>query len=291
MPLASRPFDRSWSTLGGRLKAIEGCIFSTGNHISIMKQLLFKSGLLTLALATYMASPFLTAWSIREAVRNGDAVYLERVIDWPSVRETLKPSLGQLTGYADAGPQTETNPGLWQRFKAYIGQSALERTVDSYMTPEGLPQLFAWRKTYRDNISGEPDEAQIYTVRERIARAWNRVKRAEFKSLTEFEMDMADKHDPNRIYLGKLVFTGLGWQLKELRIKFLTTAENAIAKFAETGSKALRGGFVSSAEAAELPDDLASTRPGPGTAAMAPSNPGLFARIKAAAQRKWHGQG
>ena len=68
-------------------------------------------------------------------------------------------------------------------------------------------------------------------ITERIKRSWARVKRAEFTSLVNFEIDMADKHDPNRIYLGKLEFNGLGWKLHELRIKMLTTVENTVSKF------------------------------------------------------------
>ena len=217
-----------------------------------MKSLLLKASLVIMLFGGYIASPFVTAWSIREAVRTGDAAYLERAIDWPSVRETLKPTLGRIALNLPDSEQTPvTNPGLWQRFKAYMGKSALDQVVDSYVTPEGLPQLFAWRKTYRDNISGEPDEAKLYGVQERIKRAWDRVKRAEFTSFTKFEMDMADKHDPNRIYLGKMELSGLGWKLKELRVKFLTSAENAVSHFAGAGlTGAGSGGFISRAEAA-----------------------------------------
>ncbi len=198
-----------------------------------MKRLLLKASLLTLFAAVYMASPFVTAWFIREAVRNGDAAYLEKVIDWPSVRETLKPAVARIAlSMPEPGAQPVTDePGLWQRFKTYVGQSALDSAIDGYITPEGLPKLFTWRKFYRDNISGEPDEAKVLPITERIKRSWARVKRAEFTSLVNFEIDMADKHDPNRIYLGKLEFNGLGWKLHELRIKMLTTVENTVSKF------------------------------------------------------------
>jgi hypothetical protein len=213
-----------------------------------MKRLLFKIGLLMLVLGAYIASPFVTAWSIREAARNGNATYLERAIDWPSVRETLKPTLSRIAlNLPDPESQPVTAPGLWQRFKAYVGRGALETAIDSYITPEGLPQLFALRKAYRDNIAREPDEAQIYTIAERVQRAWARVKRAEFTSLTTFEMDMADRHEPNRVYLGKLELTGLGWKLKELRIKYLETAEERIVRLAQTAGS----GLIPPAQAAD----------------------------------------
>jgi hypothetical protein len=206
------------------------------------------AGVLSLLLIAYLASPFVTAWSIREAVRSGDSAYLQTAIDWPGVRETLKSTLSRLAlDMPDPEDANAPKPGVWQRIKAYVGQSAVNRAVDSYITPEGLPKLFTWRKYYRDNISGEMDEAKTLPLGQRIKAAWARVKRAEFTGPTQFEIDMADKHDPNRIYLGKLEFTGLGWKLKELRIKFLTSASNAVEK-AKGASSNLR--FISPAEAA-----------------------------------------
>lgn len=198
-----------------------------------MKRLLLKASFLAFAVTAYLASPFVTAWWIREAVRNGDSAYLERVIEWPSVRETLKPTLGRIAlNLPDPGQEPLTKPGLWQRFKAYWGQSAVDSAIDGYITPEGLPKLFAWRNAYRSATGTDQDEAAKLPIGERIARAWARVKRAEFKSPTAFEIDMADKHDPNRIYLGKLELTGLRWKLTELRIKLLTSAQDAVVKFA-----------------------------------------------------------
>jgi hypothetical protein len=223
-----------------------------------MKRLLFKAALVVLAITAYIAAPFTTAWSIREAVRNGDSAYLERAIDWPGVRETLKPTLSQFAfDMPDPVSQPNVKPSMWQRFKAYWGAGAMNRAIDGYITPEGLPKLFAMRKAYRD-YTGAVDESKTLAITERIKRAWARVKRAEFTSLTTFEVDMADKHDENRIYLGKLELTGTGWLLKELRIKYLTTADLMPQQFLS----ALRGtgiratgrswstGFISRAEAA-----------------------------------------
>lgn len=214
-----------------------------------MKALLFKAMFIAVLMAAYIGSPFYTAWSIREAVRNGDSAYLEKQIDWPGVRASLAPTISRIAldlPDPDAAPQQK--PGMWQRLKAYWGQGAVNRAVDSYITPEGLPQLFAVRKAYRDYVAGQPDDAKV-PVLDRVKRAWSRVKRAEFTSLTTFEIDMADKHDPDRLYLGKLAIDGFGWKLKELRVKILTTAENAVVKFAGTEAAAASG-FWDKAKAA-----------------------------------------
>ncbi len=244
-----------------------------------MKRLLFKFALLALVISAYVGSPFVAAWQIREAVRNGDASYLQTAIDWPSVRETLKPTLSRL---ALNLPLDETQPapkpGMWQRMKAYWGKGAVDRAIESYVTPEGLPQLFALRKGYRD-VTGAIDESKTLAITERMKRAWARVKRAEFTSFTTFEMDMTDKQDETRLYLGKLELTGRGWMLKELRIKSLTTADGSTAGPATADPveaqplltqpqanlapmSAKRGwGFISRAEAAEFGPAFGERKP------------------------------
>jgi hypothetical protein len=111
-------------------------------------------------------------------------------------------------------------PSLWQRFKAYMGQGVVNRVVERYVTPEGLPQLFTYRKAYkgmRDKIAGVQDETGL-SLSERVRRFWSRVERAEFKSLTRFEIDVRDKLMPERRVDGVLELRGLEWKLTELRI-------------------------------------------------------------------------
>ncbi|MBN9248295.1 MAG: DUF2939 domain-containing protein [Hyphomicrobium sp.] len=204
-----------------------------------MKPVFFVVGFAALATTIYIGSPFATAWSIREAVRNGNADYLSTAIEWPTVRETLKPSIARIAlNLPDPENDPAASTGLWTRFKAYWGQSAVDGLVDKYVTPEGLPQLFTLRAKYRDLVASE-DEAKALPIMDRISRAWARVKRAEFTSATSFEIDMEDKYDPTRLYLGKLELRPAGWKLTELRIKFLTTAKDAVQRFTSAEQGAL----------------------------------------------------
>ena len=194
-----------------------------------MKLFISIAVVLFLSAAAYIGSPFVTAWSIREAVRNGNADYLATAIEWNSVRETLKPSIAQIAlNLPDAEADPKASQGLWVRFKTYWGQGMVESLVDKYVTPTGLPQLFTLRKTYRTYVSSEDDDASKLPLNERISKAWSRVQRAEFTSLTSFEIDMEDKYDASRLYLGKLELRPSGWKLTALRVKFLTTAKSAV---------------------------------------------------------------
>lgn len=187
-----------------------------------MKKLLFA---LTAGLALavgYVAYPILTVWTIREAIRTGNAAAIEAKLEWPTVRTTLRQSMIE---YA-IGPTPVAAPGsappsigFWQRLKNGLSRRAIDNMVESYVTPEGLPQLFGVRQFYRQNISGEQAALDAMPWHQRAASFWSRIKRAEFHSPTVFEIEMADRNDPTRHYIGLLKLRGLEWKLTELRLR------------------------------------------------------------------------
>lgn len=186
-----------------------------------MKKLLIAA-LAALVLATaYVASPFVAAWSIREAMRTGDSATLAHKLEWPTVRESLRASLMEfalapvpVTSAAAGTPR----PGLWQRIKTGVGRRTVDNMVDTYVTPERLPQLFTARQFYRENVSGEAAADAALAWHERARRFWSRIKRAEFHTPTVFEIEMEDRNDPTRHYVGLLKLRGLTWKLTELRV-------------------------------------------------------------------------
>lgn len=178
---------------------------------------------LVLVATAFVASPFHAAWSIREAIQSGNAEYLAVKIEWPRVRETLRQSLNEFADPGAAAPQAELasatpRKGLWARVKSYASRKAVDSVVDNYANPEGLPQLFTYGTTVRDIVKGAPPEKTLANLPDRMREFWSRIKRAEFKSLTAFELEMQDKHTPDRRYSGLLELHGLTWKLTELRV-------------------------------------------------------------------------
>lgn len=188
-----------------------------------MRKTLYAFSALLLMAAAYVATPLVTAWSIREAIQNGNSDYLEAKIEWDSVRATLRQSLTEVALGQPGDERTQTaeaspKPGIWQRFKASLGKRAVDNMVDNYVNPEGLPQLFSYRKTFRD-MSGETAKLEALAWHERVADFWSRLKRAEFKSPSAFEIVMADRNVPTRHYVGLLELRGFEWKLTELRLR------------------------------------------------------------------------
>jgi hypothetical protein len=174
------------------------------------------------ALATaYVAYPFVTAWTIREAIQSGNTAYLQDKIEWDGVRASLRQSLSSIAAddeQVDSGDEPAPKPGLWKRLKMGMKQRAVNGLVENYVTPKGLPQLFEYRQMYREHVSGEPDQPPWPA---RLANFWSRIKRAEFHTPTAVEFEMADRNDPNRHYIGLLRLRGLEWKLSELTVRIV----------------------------------------------------------------------
>jgi hypothetical protein len=184
-----------------------------------MRKLTLTIFALTALATAYVAYPFVTAWTIREAIEAGNSAYLENKIEWDGVRASLRQSLSRIAvadEQADNGIEPP-KPGLWKRLKIGMKQRAVNGLVAKYVTPEGLPQLFEYRQIYRD-VSGEPEQPPWPT---RLASFWSRIKRAEFHSPAAVEFEMADRNDPSRHYIGILRLRGLEWKLSELAVRIV----------------------------------------------------------------------
>lgn len=193
-----------------------------------MKKLLFTALALVTLAAAYIAAPFVTVWTVREAIRNGDSATLDAKLEWPTVRASLRESL---TEYA-IGPtpvalpgQPVHQPGFWQRVKNGLSRRAVDNMVESYVTPEGLPQLFGMRQLYRETLSSEASVATL-PWHERARGFWSRIKRAVFHSPTSFEIEIADRNDPTRYYIGHLKLRGFAWKVTELRLRTVPATAN-----------------------------------------------------------------
>ena len=180
------------------------------------------AGLIAVCAVWYVAAPFWAAWSLREAVRRGDTGAIEHRVAWQSVRTSLKASLAENAQLLSQAQEigTAIRPTMWQRVKSVFGATMLDRFIETYVTPEGLPQLFRYHQLARRHLPGAPsiDALAERPWTQRIADFYSRLKRAEFQSLTRVELEMADRNVPERHVVSVMELVGLHWKLTGLRI-------------------------------------------------------------------------
>lgn len=170
--------------------------------------------------STYLASPFWTAWSLREAVRSGDTETLREKVEWPAVRRSLRHSIAQHGQLLPAAVEVgrRIRPTLWQRVKALFGESMLDRFIDRYISAEGLPKLYRIKTSYRTRVQGLPDE-RLLPLSQRVGRFLRRVKRAEFINPGQVEIEVEDRDKPERRIVAALTLVGFSWKLTGLSVK------------------------------------------------------------------------
>ena len=175
--------------------------------------------LLLVAGAGYVASPFVAAYGLRQAIKTGDVATIARKIDWSGVRASLRDSISEHAQLKIAAVEAgrAVPPTLWQRLKSAFGSSMLDRFIETYVTPEGLPKLYAAKHTWNEDVRGRPNEDAM-PWRERLKRFAARVKRAEFQGLARVEVEMADQFSDDRHYISVLALEGFEWKLVSLRV-------------------------------------------------------------------------
>lgn len=174
---------------------------------------------LLLAGATYVASPFYAAWTLREAIKTADTPTITRKVDFDAIRVTLRKSLAehaQLAGIAEEAGRA-VRPSLWQRMKSAFGATMIDRFIETYVTPEGLPRLYQVKASWNETVRGKPSLDGL-PWRERLQLYFSRLKRAEFLALGHVEIEMADEHNPERHFVSNLELIGFEWKLVALRV-------------------------------------------------------------------------
>ena len=183
------------------------------------RTLIFFCSLLILVSGAYIASPLWAAWSLREAIRGGDTATVRTMIDWPRVRRSLRRSLARQADILPARYRSRPRArrSMWQSIKAMFARPMLDRFIDRYVTPEGLPQLFQMNAEYRQRIRGQIREA-ARPWRARLQSFVSRLKRAEFTTLTTFVLELRDRNRPERVYLSVFQLEGWAWRLVTLKV-------------------------------------------------------------------------
>ncbi|GEM_PF-128757 len=152
-------------------------------------------------------TPHLTVLGLAKAIETHDAAALERYIDFPAVKESLKASLNAKFA-SDMSRAQESNPlaGLGLAF----GPILVNAMVDAYITPEGLASM----------MKGEnpPGVAGVPTPNPHIAGSWAETKMA-YESFDRFLVTVPSNLSPdNRVDLVLRRNGPFSWKLAALRL-------------------------------------------------------------------------
>jgi hypothetical protein len=203
---------------------------------------LFRAVLWLLPFALYAASPFATAWTLKEAIKSGNARVVDALVEWDSVRVSLRQSMTALAldrpmdfaAPPEASLAVSSNApkaGLWQRVKGYFGTAAVDRLIARYANAEGLPTLFSYGQAYRRYVKGlEEPPKTLANLPYRIAEFWSRMRHVAFVTPAAFEIEMTDKTDPARRFTGLFQWRDMRWKLTQL---YVHTNANPLRRMAD----------------------------------------------------------
>ena len=182
------------------------------------------------ACVAYVASPFWAAAQIHSAVRIADTATLERRVDWPSVRASLKRSSGEARRVLEEISEVAgvEQPGLWHRLTARIVPFLADPLVDRYVTAEGAPRLYAWRETWMSKVRpkiglSEPATALAGTwfagaALDRAWTAWRRVESISIQSPRRVRFVVRDRFVETRRWRAVMALDGWTWKLIDLDV-------------------------------------------------------------------------
>jgi Protein of unknown function (DUF2939). len=96
--------------------------------------------------AAYAVSPVLAARALTEAARNGDQQTLERLVDFPALRDSLKSEARDILA-EEMRRRTGIGGDLVAGIGTTLAPQVVESTIDALITPEAVTALVADART------------------------------------------------------------------------------------------------------------------------------------------------
>lgn len=99
-------------------------------------------------IAIFIASPWMAAARLSRALRSGDPVEIERMVDFPSVRAGLASQItDQLNARLANNPEVRDNP--FAGLLTMLAPAAINQALNAVVTPQGLAKLSREAETAR----------------------------------------------------------------------------------------------------------------------------------------------
>ena len=176
-----------------------------------MKKWIALVVVLLLALGGYVAAgPYLAINGIREALAEQDTGKLERHVDFPALRVSIRSQLEDALARR-AGSEVQSN--LFGAFALSVASNLLGTGVDAMVTPLGIGALLQgrtmWKKSIGDTVDGDTYGKPVPA---------DPLKEAEHKyeSPSRFTATVHDENGDPVVFVFKR--RGLRWKLADIRL-------------------------------------------------------------------------
>jgi hypothetical protein len=179
--------------------------------------------MVALVVSCYTLSPFIAAAMLGSAVRTNNVAMMDALVDWQGVKASLRKSiLARLDEKAASRP---VSAGMLESVSYTLTDTLSPYMVDYVLGQRISPAGFA--------LYMGPNSPQAQKVRAAgidpdtlpSANTMKRIRRANFTDLTHFQIEIADRWDPEKIFLAEFELRGLFWQMS--RVDMLAMGQGA----------------------------------------------------------------
>lgn len=138
----------------------------------------------------WAAAPVLSAQALIRAAKAGDERRIERLVDFPALRESLKAELN-----AELAARISRDPRVADSGLGGIGMMLapmiLSGAVDTLVTPEVVAQMVTTAKAPDPTRRSEPEPSRNEPRGKSIHQSWG------YRSLNEFAVTLTDRDRPD----------------------------------------------------------------------------------------------
>lgn len=167
-----------------------------------------------LFLGAYGVSPLLAANALKSAAQAGDADKLQRLVDFPAVRESLKGQLNALVMQSiQSDPDLKDNP--FAGFAVVMAPALVNQAIESYVTADGLSTMMAANRPAAVAPGATPPAAPKPSAPTTSAARFEH----RYKDLDTYVITSVSPDDPNTQFSFVLHRRGLfGWRLTRIEL-------------------------------------------------------------------------
>lgn len=180
-----------------------------------MKKWLWLAVAVLIALLAYVAAgPFLTVRAIREAVKTGDTVKLEKQVDFPALRSSFKAQLADHLA-REAGAHVDDGP--LATFGIGLANTLMATAIDGLITPTGISAMMEgrriWERVNNEPFSSDGENGKDDDPGEQRPQVLKNPE-YDFESLSRFTATVADQKGRPVVFVFSR--SGLNWKLSEI---------------------------------------------------------------------------